>query len=83
MISSPSSDGTFGMSIFARDSSASKMGNDGIIASAGRVNLPRGQWFHFEYYQVNSANGLIKVWINGQQIIDYTCNTELIATIFH
>ncbi len=82
MISSPSSDGTFGMSIFARDSSASKMGNDGIIASAGRVNLPRGQWFHFEYYQVNSANGLIKVWINGQQIIDYTGNTELIGNYF-
>ncbi len=82
MISTPNSDGTFGMSIFARDSSASKMGNDGIIASAGRVNLPRGQWFHFEYYQVNSYNGAIKVWINGQQIISYTGNTELIGNYF-
>ncbi|MCW4018861.1 MAG: hypothetical protein NWF00_09335 [Candidatus Bathyarchaeota archaeon] len=47
-------------------------GDDGKTDPTGyrSAPIPLGQWFHFEWYSVIAPDGVIKVWIDGNLIID-------------
>jgi len=73
MIGTPNSDGTFPLMLFGRDYTGAKLGNDGIIQELNsHFNLPKGQWFHFQWYTSVGSNGIIQAWINGTPIINVT-----------
>jgi hypothetical protein len=73
MIGTQNSDGTFPIMLYGRDYTGAQMGNEGVLQEMfSHFNLPRGQWFHFQWYTTVSTNGVIQAWINGQQVINIT-----------
>jgi hypothetical protein len=73
MIGTQNSDGTFPIILYGRDYTGAQMGNEGVLQEMySHFNLPRGQWFHFQWYNTISTSGIIQAWINGQQVINAT-----------
>jgi hypothetical protein len=57
----------FNLSLFQRRSGNGTQN----IATVRNFPLPRGRWFHVQYYvKRHPTNGVIKVWIDGQLIFD-------------
>ena len=59
--------------------------SDSTAGQLGRYPIARGVWYHrvFQIRFDQTGKGIIKVWINGQQIVDYSGDTGLSATQFY
>ena len=79
LIGAQNSDGTFPIMIGARDYTGTPINGGSFTGQGGTTYtylqmlyshfaLPRGQWFHFQWYQTVSTNGTIQAWINGVMV---------------
>jgi len=68
MLGPQNSDGTFPLSFGGRDYTGAKIADPYIQMLYSHFDLPRGEWFHFQWYQSVGRDGFVKAWINGVEV---------------